>query len=1198
MAKNVLKATEVARRKLSSGSSSDSIIKALSGAGYDPIEIDQVMTGAGSDAPPLSTGNDLQVRQPQQPLGPAPQQPVRPTTTQAPSAIGPQPRTDARIPQMSGMQSAAPPDALITGRGASIHPPVSDVLKGLGKGAINSMSDLGTFGLGVLGTAADFATGGPIPKEQLPPGYHNLGDEGVLALPRFEEQDMPEAQRDWSTIGYVGGALLPIPGSQVKRGVTTLSRIGLPELDRAALATKDAFRSTGGRGPAVSDDIVTQLLAKADETHDPVVGTVELPGVGQRRIQDISDRDMQASVRTVARDEQIPVETQQALSQAAGRSLKDLRDRIAMPPEVQAAPIGPSGWGRTISPRLLHELSQPMAEGTPRFDDLVAMAEQYKINRRAPNPLSTAGEESLGQGFKQLDKQIDGLAKMKETLLNQATESGTLVDISDIKKAWPEAVRKVARGELTPHNVVDEFGRPIRKWSVDNPAQGHKIDPDSDAALSDITEALMSLPDQVPAKLADDVKRYIQHKRYSSVGLIPDIADRLSGQFAGQLSAKLKEALGPEYSNINASLHDHIGMEQILARVLGKPVDIEQGLHRNTASIMRLAGDSITRTDLQVLFNKIRELTNGKYDPYQASAYAEAAMRIVGDEPIYKPVDFAAVHELKKAASKGPIEAAWKSGTNLASTVVKGLQGGDDAGVLVNYWKKAQGNRLVPPAGAKTEPAWLKDLRAPDLGGGGGGGGTVSLSRMTDRGVMGAQGWSGQTGRRSLRDVIQQSISPQMQAGGGARTLGQVGTKEKSAKTSLNALASNAISPAMEGQVPRGRSVSAPNSTSIIPKNSEWSKGTDAKLAKVEVPVTVRANAPRETRVYEVSLQPSTMAKVKDKKAGIDVRDVKTARAINASPERVAGWAKTYSKAQPMDVWADVKKVSKDGKLADVPVVSLTKGCQRTLTTAERVENGVLPRETRIEACYGGSCWVNKQFNSAFSAFENMEVRDLKLATKDRIGEWLSKPKTVEWLNSGPFVRMGQQGDDSHLIATGLAEEWLKQAKANGVKKKTVMISAGYAPVTKEQYAALKPYAKDFELHLSNSGWFHRNEIMLRLGEYQAAKEAGLPAKIRLITNKDGIGGLTMENDKFLKDKLREMKVPQEDILETPYHDDGARGKPRSEPTGDYKYICCETGACKSCGAKCMVNTGIPLAASVATSGMLIKLNNAKSEER
>lgn len=356
-----------------------------------------------------------------------------------------------------------------------------------------------------------------------------------------------------------------------------------------------------------------------------------------------------------------------------------------------------------------------------------------------------------------------------------------------------------------------------------------------------------------------------------------------------------------------------------------------------------------------------------------------------------------------------------------------------------------------------------------------------------------------------------------------------------------------------------------------IPKESPYNK-KNFQIKKVDTPVRIRENT-GGIKTYEVSFDPEIQAKIPDNKAGIKIEDLKSFRNINVNPERIKDWNEIYKKATSIDTWAGVKKVNKEGKLKDVPVVSLTKGCQRALTTVERVQNGILPEETRVEACYGGDCWVNRQFNSMFSTFENMEVRDLQLAKPEQIKKWLSSKAAVEWLNKGDFIRQGQQGDDSHLFATGIASEWLKACKEAGVKPKTVFISASYAPVTDAQYKDLAKYKDMFEIHFSNSGWFHKNEIMLRLAEFQAAKDAGLNVAVRLVTNKDNVSGLKMPNEDFINDMMKKMGVEQSEVLETPFHDDSIKKKneqKRSDPTGEWKNICCETGVCGTCGAKCM----------------------------
>jgi len=316
--------------------------------------------------------------------------------------------------------------------------------------------------------------------------------------------------------------------------------------------------------------------------------------------------------------------------------------------------------------------------------------------------------------------------------------------------------------------------------------------------------------------------------------------------------------------------------------------------------------------------------------------------------------------------------------------------------------------------------------------------------------------------------------------------------------------------------------------------------------------VRFRHNAPPEVREYLVSIQPEVMSKFADQPTERLIASPQEARMVNANPERVRDWQEIYRKAAEagkgsvykggvLTTFGQVKKEGM-GKLETVPVVDLTMGCQRARTTVERVQNGVLPRDTRIESCYGGECWANEQFNRSFADFENMEVRGLAIADKDSIAKWFKRKENVEFLNSGPFIRMGQRGCDSHTIASGLAEEWLKQAKAAGVKKKTIFISAGYAPVTKEQYAALAPYKDLFEIHFSNSGWFHKNEIMLRLGEFMEAREAGLNASIRLVTNKDEIAGIKMVNQDFIDKAIKDLGIKPTEVLETPFRPDGKGG--------------------------------------------------------
>jgi hypothetical protein len=354
----------------------------------------------------------------------------------------------------------------------------------------------------------------------------------------------------------------------------------------------------------------------------------------------------------------------------------------------------------------------------------------------------------------------------------------------------------------------------------------------------------------------------------------------------------------------------------------------------------------------------------------------------------------------------------------------------------------------------------------------------------------------------------------------------------------------------------------------------------------VRVPKTVdwqsKRNAPPVERIFAVSVDPKVVSKMEDQPAPQTFSSIAEARAYTIQPWRIADWEQIYANSPRIDKWGKLELKKGPGKLDAIQfALRLAEGCQRIATVVERVANGVLPNETRLEACYGGTCWVNWQVSGGFSWYENMEVRDLSLATEEAIERFLKNKRIRGIIDEIPFIREGCAGDSSHLIATGLAEHYLKTKQAEGITTPTVFISASCAPVTDEQYAALAPYNDLFELHFTTSGWFHPQENMLRLAEFRAAKDAGLPASVRIVTNASDIAGLQMASEGELLDLMRDMGITQEEILETPYHDDRVppkqRGKPgipwRSDPTGLFKYICCETKKCGTCPYKCMTKT-------------------------
>jgi len=374
----------------------------------------------------------------------------------------------------------------------------------------------------------------------------------------------------------------------------------------------------------------------------------------------------------------------------------------------------------------------------------------------------------------------------------------------------------------------------------------------------------------------------------------------------------------------------------------------------------------------------------------------------------------------------------------------------------------------------------------------------------------------------------------------------------------------------------------------IVPQSdSPWNR-VSYQLRAVERLVTPRYKREPEVRIFDVSAQPEVMAHFKDREPEHLIQSLDEARWANSNAQRVKDWQEIYAQAPVLKAWNKIFKYNPvaegiadtaGDKVGGVPILGLTIGCQRAWAIVERVLNGLLPPETRLEACYGMLCWVNWQLGRLFGNTDLMEYTRFASADPKYFNEWIRKHK--ELLESGPqlkgrlpILRHGQMGDDSHTIAMGLAKEWLKACAKNDLRAKNIFISSAYAPITRAQYEELLPYKDLFELHISVFGWFHQVEIMLRLAEFAEARDVGLPVHLRVITNKDLISGIEMPNEPFLDDMLKQLGVTQYEILETPFHDDRLRNRKnaqdRSEPSGKYFNICCEQKTCRGCGVKCL----------------------------
>lgn len=304
------------------------------------------------------------------------------------------------------------------------------------------------------------------------------------------------------------------------------------------------------------------------------------------------------------------------------------------------------------------------------------------------------------------------------------------------------------------------------------------------------------------------------------------------------------------------------------------------------------------------------------------------------------------------------------------------------------------------------------------------------------------------------------------------------------------------------------------------------------------------------------------------------------------SPSIIKEWDDIYSKAKKLDK-SDILDPKKGGKLDEIAAVHLTRNCQRLNFLRMFKDRDLIPRDFPDSSCYEWGCYKDRTPYSKKAMTQgelarletSIAEKRIALATPKAIEKLLADKSKVAQLNASKLIRLGQAGDDSHAIVNGLALEWLKQSKEAGIKPQSVFITSAYGPTTPEMYEAMAPYRDRFVLHVTESGWFSEQEIMNRLNEFIKAWNAGLNVKMRVITNKDMVsfaehkteiprsGPMKTPNEPFLFRLIDDFKL-SEVVLETPYHNDFLHM--RSDPTGKFKMVCCETGKCKTCGPSCL----------------------------
>lgn len=280
--------------------------------------------------------------------------------------------------------------------------------------------------------------------------------------------------------------------------------------------------------------------------------------------------------------------------------------------------------------------------------------------------------------------------------------------------------------------------------------------------------------------------------------------------------------------------------------------------------------------------------------------------------------------------------------------------------------------------------------------------------------------------------------------------------------------------------------------------------------------------------------------------------------------------------------------VAKGGKLAGLAILRESVNCGRCIFLRAMIDAGYLPENTNLVSCFQSEtckgCWQNFTQNHCGlmakdkkESFADLENCDPTLKTIEKFFKGLfntDKGRAFVYADV-PFIRAGQAGDSSHSFVTveetSNAAAFLDGFEKKNIDKPVVFISASYAPVSIDDYRKLSPYQDRSVLHFSLSPWFSDEENALRIAGIKTALDAGLEnVFVRMVTNADSLDGWNNDRLAYIMQLLEFVGVGPERVLETPYHNDGAPGRPHSHATGLFKYRCCSSGSCLTCPVKCM----------------------------
>jgi hypothetical protein len=530
-----------------------------------------------------------------------------------------------------------------------------------------------------------------------------LKKTGVADAAKPIVQHMQDNPEQFEALGDVLNILTAAPAAKpaVKAG-----RAVIGSADDLARAVTAGIAGKGAKTKSATS-LQSTVLNKVREMIDNQSGIIRLPDGKAKALREMTEGDVVKLIRQIGGDSDIKpaiealrsemVQLRRSVGElslseqkrlAKGKLVEPLREGM-MPIDPGAPKLRswPSAVGRGIDERHFYALSQPRKETTPDFEQLLVRARQHLLDR-AVDGADEEVSKVLVKSLSEVENVGKGLTKQKRAILD--ANKGKTIDLAEILEGWQGAVndrlgadiqwRKNSRGALVA-DVVDaaRSGRTI-------------VDPEAVGPIKEIAEAIRRAPAIADVQYADDLKRKIQKLAYNKkTGRTPDAARSLSRQLAHNIDEQLDAVLGDQYRIANDKMRQLINLEEHMSSRLGKTVNLETGLTMHGASMMKRAMQSAQDSGIKDLFRQIYEITNGKYDLFQAAAYAEAAMKAVGDVKAFSLLETTSkIPTGPKGLADMLLKLGPKAAGRAATVRPTSPLGKGDADFLLDYYKKAQ----------------------------------------------------------------------------------------------------------------------------------------------------------------------------------------------------------------------------------------------------------------------------------------------------------------------------------------------------------------------------------------------------------------------------------------------------------------------------------------------------------------------------